>query len=301
MNSRTTRPRMLVTGAAGMVGSYVGQAFPDYDLILTDAAEGFHTLDVRDPSSVMKTIEVERPDVVLHLAAATDVDRCEREPDWAFHSNAIATQNVALACQRHHVTLVYVSSAAVFSGDKLEPYTEYDAPRPANVYGESKLAGERAVETLLQQFYVVRAGWMIGGGEKDKKFLGKIAGLLLTGVPLKIVHDKIGSPTYAQDLLIGINRLLATGYYGTYHMSNAGACSRYDIALAIRDVLELPGVPIEPVSSAYFPLSAPRARSEAMRNLKLELLGLPPLRPWREALEQYVSAELAPLLRQERR
>ena len=292
-----TKQRMLVTGAAGMVGSYVPEVFSDYDLVLTDTLDGFTNLDVRDPTSVRKAVAETKPDVVLHLAAATDVDRCEQEPDWAYHTNALGTQNVALACQAFDVVMVYISTAGVFWGDKPEPYNEFDVPRPANVYGHSKLAGEHIVTSLLRRYYIVRAGWMIGGGGKDKKFVGKIANLIMEGKnPLKIVNDKVGSPTYGKDLLRGIHSLLQTGYYGLYHMVNKGTCSRYEIALEIRNILEQNDVELLPVSSAYFPLPAPRAHSEAMRNLKLELLGLDGMRPWQDALREYVSTELLPSL-----
>jgi dTDP-4-dehydrorhamnose reductase len=288
---------MLVTGASGMVGSYVPEAFKDYDLVSTDMVEGCQRLDVRDPTEVMRVVKEVKPDVVLHLAAATDVDRCEQEPDLAFHTNAIGTQNVALACQEFDVTLVYVSTAGVFGGEKAEPYNEFDVPNPANVYGQSKLAGEQIVSSLLRRYYIVRAGWMIGGGEKDKKFVGMIARLIMRGTnPVKIVDDKIGTPTYAKDLLGGIHALLQTGYYGLYHLVNKGACSRYDIALLIREVLERPEIELLPVSSAYFPLPAVRARSEAMRNLKLELLDVHHMRPWQDALREYITTQLTPSL-----
>lgn len=288
---------MLVTGAGGMVGSYVPEVFNDYDLVLTNTVEGFVHMDVREPEAVMNTVAEQKPDVVLHLAAATDVDQCERDPDWAFHTNAIGTQNVALACQTFDVPLVYISTAGVFWGDNPEPYTEFDVPKPANVYGRSKLAGEQIVSSLLQRYYIVRAGWMIGGGEKDKKFVGMISRLIMGGTnPIKIVDDKLGTPTYAKDLLSGIKALIPTGYYGLYHLVNQGVCSRYEIALLIREVLQRPDIELEPVSSAYFPLAAPRARSEAMRNLKLELLGIHQTRDWQDALREYIETQLAPTL-----
>ena len=240
----------------------------------------------------MNTMMEVQPDLVLHLAAATDVDRCEKEPEFAFHSNAIGTQNIALACQAIGVPLVYVSTSGVFWGDNPNPYTEFDAPKPANVYGQSKLAGEQIVCSLLQRFFIVRAGWMIGGGEKDKKFIGKIIQLISEGRrELSIVSDKLGSPVYAKDFLNGIKVLVDTGYYGIYHMVNEGMVSRYDVALEIREALNCPEVNIRPVSSSYFPLPAPRARSEALRNLKLELLGIFKMRKWDEAVRDYISRE----------
>lgn len=289
--------RMLVTGAAGAVGSYIREVFQDADLTLTDIVEELPVLDVRDPDAVMRAVGDLRPNVVLHLAAATEVDRCEQEPDWAYHTNAIGTQNVALACQTYTSVLVYISTAGVFWGDKPEPYNEFDPPRPANIYGNSKLAGEQSVVSLLQRYYIVRAGWMIGGGKKDKKFVGKIVRKILDGGRhLRVVDDKFGSPVYARDLLQGIRRLLNTDYYGLYHMVNTGMASRYQIALAIRDILERPDIEIEPVSSAFFPLPAPRGRSEAMRNYKLDLLGLNEMRSWQDALAEYLLTELVPAL-----
>lgn len=289
--------KILVTGAGGMVGSYVPAVFASHEIILTDIVAGFDYLDVHDPQKVMDSIRSHRPDLVLHLAAATDVDRCEQEPDWAYHTNAVGTQNVALACQAHDIPLVYISTAGVFWGDKPEPYIEFDTPNPANVYGRSKLAGEQIVSFLLQRYYIVRAGWMIGGREKDKKFVGKIARLMCEGEnPLRIVKDKSGSPTYAKDLLEGIRCLVETEYYGLYHMVNRGYGTRYDIAIVLREALNRPDITILPISSDDFPLPAPRAASEAMRNLKLQLLGLDQMRPWQDALREYVQTELGPSL-----
>ena len=294
-----SRPqRILVTGASGMVGSYARQVFAEDELTLTDVAPGATTLDIRQLAAVREAVASVRPDVVLHLAAATDVDRCQQEPDMAYHVNALGTQNLALACQALDVPLVYISTAAVFDGDKPDPYHEFDAPgRPANFYGASKLAGERVVASLLRRYYIVRAGWMIGGGPKDKKFVGKMTQLIRAGrTPLEAVHDKWGSPTYAKDLLQGIRALLETRAYGLYHMVNPGACTRYDMALAMRDALQRPDVEIHAVASDRFPLPAPRGRSEAMRNLTLELSGLQMMRPWREALHEYVLTEIVPAL-----
>ncbi|MGH3050635.1 MAG: dTDP-4-dehydrorhamnose reductase [Gaiellaceae bacterium] len=293
--------RFLVTGAAGAVGSYVPAVFDGDELVLTDIRGDFRRLDVRDPLSVASTVDDVKPDVVLHLAAATDVDECERDHDLAFATNAVGTENVARACREAGCELVYISTAGVFWGDKPEPYTEYDAPGPANVYGHSKLAGERAVTALWSRTYTVRAGWMVGGGALDKKFVGKIAEQIQGGsTHLKAVDDKFGSPTYAPDLLRLIKRLVATGFHGLYHGVNRGSCTRHDVAVELREILERPDVEIEAVSSAHFPLPAPRARSEAMRNYKVELLGIEDSRPWRDALREYVLGELMPSLELER-
>jgi len=286
--------RLFVTGAGGMVGSYVADVFREWDLTLTDIVPGTERVDVTDRAAVRKAIDRAAPDVVLHLAAATDVDRCDREPDWAHRSNAVGAENVALACQGSGSTLVYVSTGMVFAGDKGEPYVESDQPGPLNAYARAKLAGERAVAARLSRYYIARAGWMMGGGARDTKFVGKMAELIAAGrTPLRAVVDTWGTPTYARDLLGAIGRLLETGAYGLYHVGNEGCCTRYDMALAIREALGRPEVVVEAVDSSVFPLPAPRPRSEAMRSLALERLGVT-LRPWREALHEYVTVELAP-------
>ena len=286
--------RVLVTGAAGVVGGYVADVFGGHDLVLTDIVGDVDRLDVTDPAAVRAVVSGARPEIVLHLAAATDVDRCEQEPDLAFRTNAIGTQNVALAARDVGAILVYISTAGVFGGEKPTPYTEFDEPGPANVYGRSKLAGERIVQTFLDRFYIARAGWMVGGGPKDKKFVGKLLQIMEGGeTRLRAVDDKYGTPTFARDLATGILGLLETDHFGLYHLVNGGgACSRYDVAVALRDILGRDEVTVEPVDSAFFPLPAPRARSEAMVNYKLQLLGLDRQRHWREALQAYVCDEL---------
>jgi dTDP-4-dehydrorhamnose reductase len=284
--------RILVTGAGGMVGSYVPDVFTRHEQVLTDIVEGYRTLDVRDRDAVARTIADVRPDVVLHLAAATDVDRCQLEPDWAHATNAAGTENVARACRSVGAVMVYVSTGAVFPGDRAEPYAESDATGPVNTYAHAKLAGEQAVATLLERHLIVRAGWMFGGGRRDTKFVGKIAQLVRAGRPrLEAVDDKVGSPTYARDFLRVIQELLDRGRVGLYHGVNVGVCSRFDMAVAIRDALERPDVAVAPVSSDRFPLPAPRGYSEAMRNVRLELLGMK-VRSWEEALGEYVNTAL---------
>lgn len=277
---------ILVTGANGMVGSYVKSVFVDDKLYLTDV----ELMDVTNYQQVKDVVGKVKPDIILHLAAKTDVDKCETEIDDAYRVNAIGTRNIALVCQEKDILMVYISTAGVFGGDKIEPYTEFDAPNPANIYGWSKLEGEKIVQNLLNKYFIVRAGWMLGGGEKDKKFIAKIIKLSQEKGEIDVVSDKIGSPTFAKHLLMGIKRLIATRYYGLYHMTNKGVCSRYEIALEMMKILGRK-IKINPVSSAVFLLPAPRARSEAMRNYKLDLLGINSMPTWEEALKEYLTSE----------
>lgn len=275
---------ILVTGAKGMLGSYVKEIFKEGPLFLTD-----HTsMDITDYDGVVKTFEKARPKIVLHFAAATDVDACEKEVDWAYQTNVLGTQNIVLACRQHDALLVYVSTGGVFDGKKKEPYTEFDPPAPPTVYSKTKWEGEKIVENLLARYFIVRAGWMIGGGKRDKKFVSKIVALCRTQDEIKAVQDKIGTITYAKDLAGIIHRLIQTPFYGLYHVANEGVCSRYDIAKEIVTLLKS-SVRVTPVSSDYFLERAPRGRSEALRNYKLKLMGWNPLPTWQMALKNYLE------------
>ena len=249
-----------------------------------------HHLDVRDAVEVKTVVQEHRPDLVMHLAAETDVDRCELEPDHAFRTNALGTENLALMCQTAQVPMVYISTGGVFDGSKRGPYTEFDTPNPVNMYGSSKLAGERAVQTLLPRHYIFRAGWMIGSPAKDKKFVATILKLLETQHELKAVDDKFGTTTFAHDIVENIIHVVHKERYGLYHTVNRGMITRYELAQAIVACVGRTDVKVLPVSSAHFPLVAPRAASEAMVNYKLDLLGLNVMPDWHTALRHYIAS-----------
>ena len=285
--------KVLVTGANGMLGSDLCEIFKEkgHQVIGTD----IETLDVCDYEAVQETVIQIEPDFVIHLAGMTDVDDCEQEPEKAFHINTIGTQHVALACQKTSAILVYLSTLSVFDGAKCESYTEFDTPNPQSWYSRSKYRGELVVEKLLNQYYVVRAGWMFGGGLEDKKFVAKIMDLAAKNDSINVVDDKFGSPTYTRDISRGIERLIKTGLYGTYHMVNSGSyCSRFEFAQAILKYAGITTCAVYPVSSTSFPLHATRPRNEAARNYSLELHDWNWMPTWRNALEGYIKTVLLP-------
>ncbi len=278
--------KVLATGAKGMLGGYLHTAFTDDEIVVTD----IDVLDIRDRRHVEAAIEQHRPTHVFHFAAETDVDRCEKDPDHAYRTNVMGALNVALACQKADLVMLYVSTVGVFGGiDKADPYTEYDMPSPVSVYGRTKLEGEHVVRDLLHRYFVVRAGWMMGGGpEKDHKFVGKVAQAILTRDEIMAVDDKFGTPTYAKEFVANLRLLVESGLYGLYHCVNRGMCSRYEMAVEMTRILGRT-TRVVPVSSAHFPLPAPRPRSEAARNYKLDLLGMNKMTDWREALRDYLG------------
>lgn len=283
--------KVLVTGAKGMMGTDLCRILEKrgYDVTATDIEE----MDVRNRDLVFDTVQQVQPQTIFHLAALTNVDECEKSPDDAFLTNTIGTQNIALACQITNATMVYISTISVFDGQKCSPYTEFDLPNPQSWYSRSKYQGELIVEKLLSKYYIARAGWMFGGGPEDKKFVAKMIDLASKRDLLKVVDDKYGSPTYTADIANGVERLTHTGLYGTYHMVNPGGyCNRYEFAQKILEYAHITSCELQPVSSAEFPLPAPRPNMEAARNYNLELRGFDWMQSWQSALKEYVQTTL---------
>ena len=248
-------------------------------------------LDVSKFDTVLECINRHVPDFIFHFAAETNVDLCEQRPDHAYRINTIGTENVALAASKHNLPLLYISTGAVFRGDSPDPYTELDDPDPLNVYAKSKYEGEKIVKSTLSQHFILRAGWMIGGLELDKKFVFKILGQLKEKKKeILAVNDKFGSPTFTFDFAKNILPIISTKRYGLYHMANVGVATRYDIAREIVNILNLnKDVKVTPVNSEHFPLPAPRGRSEAIINYKLDIIGLNLMPRWEDSLRTYLD------------
>jgi dTDP-4-dehydrorhamnose reductase len=260
-----------------MVGSYI-----DFG-IKTDK----RSLDVADMKETARVIKRHKPDIIIHLAAETDVDRCERDPNYAYIINSIGTYNIALAAKEVKAKLVYISTSGIFDGEKGSPYVESDLPNPQNYYGHSKYLGEIVVRTILEDYIVARGCWMFGGGpKKDQKFVAKIISQLQNH-EIKALRDAYGSPTFGKDLVKAIKELLLKGKNGVFNLANEGICTRYDVAKTIADVLN-PSATVTPVSSDYFDMEAKRGANEAMSScVKL-------MRPWKEALTEYLKSEWKP-------
>ena len=289
--------KILVTGCGGMLGSAMQERLPPlgHEVIATDLIADepwLRPLDVRDEAAVSAKVDRIRPDAVFHLAAVTDLEWSETHPDETAETNAYATAAIAKLCASKDLLLVYISTAGVFDGEKPAPYVETDEPAPLMVYGATKLAGEHAVAAENGRHFVVRAGWMFGGGRKDHKFVYKIASQVEQGADtIYAVDDKFGTATYTQDFAVNLDALIGTEAYGTYHMVCEGGCSRYDIACEIARIMGHPELPVERVSSAHFEQEyfAPRPRSEMLENGALRAVGLNRMRPWQEAMRDYLE------------
>jgi len=273
-----------------MLGRYVKNKMADKEYEIISAERSF--FDLNKPDQLYKYIIQTSPDIILHLAAETEVDLCEREPQLALTRNYRSTEAIAKASSEIGAYMVYVSTSNVYGHEGRLSYNELDVPFPINYYGKSKLLGEEAIKyNLPDNYLIIRAGWMIGGGvDFDHKFVGKIIAQIKQGAEsLQAVDDKIGSITPANKLAEFICWAVKDGLGGTLHFACEGAVTRYDIARFIVKSLGL-NVSVLPVQSSKFPLSAPRPNSEYLECLGLKSLNDSP-KPlfWESELEEYIK------------
>jgi dTDP-4-dehydrorhamnose reductase len=278
--------KLFITGINGQLGS---------ELARQAAARGHRVaggdrpeFDITDPAQPPAALAAHRPDIVLHCAAFTDVDEAARDPGLAYRANGLGTQNVALACAKLNIPMLYVSSNEVFDGAKTEPYREHDNTNPINPYAYSKLAGERFTLHLLDKFYIVRTSWLTARGGRN--FVHRILQLADEGKPLRVVTDEVACPTFAPDLALAILNLIATRSYGIYHLTNSGYCSRYDFAKRILDLSGRRHLPVEPITLADYPRASNPPKFSALANLSAAALGVA-LRPWEEALAEFLHSQ----------
>ena len=281
--------RVLVTGCGGMLGDAIAPVFEraGWDVYPTDIKPGWAHLDVRDSAKAQIATDKISPDLIVHMAALTDLEYCESHPDEASETNYYGSLVMSDLAAIHDIPLVYIGTAGIFDGFQ-DNYGENDHPRPLSQYGFTKMKGEEAASKWEKSF-IVRAGWMMGGGALDHKFVSLIRAQL-HGDTIYAVTDRRGSPTYTHDFARNLLALIATDAYGTYHMTCEGSPSRCDVA---REIVRLSGskAMVVPVTSDYFPaFSAPRPPCEALRNDNLRALGLNLMRPWRDALRDYVGS-----------
>ena len=272
--------RIVITGHRGQLGQVLQQTFIEDEILGIDLPEH----DITDAQSVSRAICTFRPDVVIHTAALTDVDKCARDPELALRINGLGTHNIALACLRCDAALLTVSTNEVFDGLKGAPYYEYERCHPINAYARSKLAGEVYTQMHLARFWVVRTAWLYARGGNN--FPLKIISAAKKHSRLSVVCDEISSPTYAPDLAEAIGKLIRTEHYGIYHLTNEGVCSRYEFTRRILELAGMPEVPVAPITSDQWPRASTPPLHCAIRNLAGAQVGVV-LRHWEEALREY--------------
>ncbi len=286
--------RILITGADGMLGESLFAQLKKKDHILFAFSHSKKTrditpLEITDHEQVTKIITTHKPDIIIHLAALTNVDYCEEHPNEAFRVNFEATKNIVSICKKENIHLYFMSTGAVFSGEKKTPYIENDVCGPVNVYGKTKLQAEAEVKKL-SSYCIIRTGWLIGGGSKDTKFVSFILSQLKNKTPLlRAVSDVYGSPTLTFDLATIIIKLIERNAQGTLHAVNRGMATRFDISKKILEILKS-DVALEAVPFGYFKEKAKRPRMEALDSSKLKSKYHLSLPPWQVSLRTYIKS-----------
>lgn len=276
--------RILVTGASGQLGYDVERELERRGIehLGTSSRE----LDITDREAVEHLMQSYRPDAVIHCAAYTKVDLAEDEPERCWAVNADGTRNLAAACREIGAKLLYISTDYVFPGTGERSYETGDPTGPVNTYGRSKLAGELAVQSLLEKYFIVRISWVFG--KNGNNFVKTMLRLAETKAELSVVCDQIGSPTYTADLAPLLCDMVQTERYGVYHATNEGTCAWSEFAEAI---FELAGrqVVVHPIPTSAYPTRAARPLNSRMSKERLRDNGFQELPEWKNALARYLK------------
>jgi dTDP-4-dehydrorhamnose reductase len=280
--------RVLVTGAKGQLGTdvmaelksnnieAVGIDREELDIVDAKACEEFF-----DKANAEKRI-----DAVIHCAAYTAVDKAEDEQELSYNINALGTKNIATACKKFDMKLMYISTDYVFNGQGERPWEPDDERQPLNVYGKTKYEGELFVEEIAKKYFIVRIAWVFGIAGNN--FIKTMLKLAKERDSLTVVDDQIGSPTYTADLSKLLVSMIQTDKYGRYHATNEGYCSWYEFA---KEIFKVAGVTINvaPVDSSAYPAKAKRPANSRMEKKKLDEAGFKRLPSWQDATRRYIE------------
>jgi dTDP-4-dehydrorhamnose reductase len=266
-----------------MLGNDLLCAFDGHNVAGVDLPD----VDITDPRQCRRVLEQNKPDVTICSAALTAVDYCEGHEVEAFRVNGEGPGFLAAAAKGQGSFFVHYSTDYIFDGCGKEPYVEEDRPNPLSVYGKSKLLGEEKVREQGAGHLILRTSWLFG--VHGKNFIRTIVAAARQGATLSVVTDQTGSPTYSRDLAAMTARLVSAGAAGTFHLTNGGACTWYELARHALDCAGMTDTGIEPAISADYGRPAPRPANSVLANARLAREGFPPMRAWQEAVREYVA------------
>lgn len=281
--------KILITGYKGMLGSDLVETLKDenkHELILTDIDD----LDIANFNQVDEFLKKEKPELIINVAAYTDVDGCETNRDLAFNVNSIGPKNLAIVSNEINAKLLHISTDYVFSGDSLKPYHEDDETGPKSYYGETKLQAELFIKKNTDNYFIIRTAWLYGFNGKN--FVKTMLQLAKTNDKIRVVNDQHGSPTFTKDLAIAISELIKTDKYGIYHVTNSDNCTWYDFAKQIFELADI-NINVVPVTTEEYPTPAKRPEYSVLSNEKWESTGFRSLRSYKDALKNYMELELS--------
>jgi dTDP-4-dehydrorhamnose reductase len=275
--------RVLVTGAGGQVGAHVVECLGAHDVF----AASHDVLDLADRDQVEQLVATFGPEAVVNAAAMTNVDECERDPERAFAVNALGVRHLGVAAERVGAYVVHISTDYVFDGESTRPYDEWDAVAPLSEYGRSKLGGERELMAHVQSWAVVRTSWVFG--KRGSDLISWAFGAYERGELEGVLADQISIPTYAPDLAELLAQFAVQRRGGVFHItSGSEACTRHELIVAALRNRGLDADNVAPIT-VIPDRPARRPLFSALDNRALRLGRLPGLRPWRDALADYVK------------
>ena len=302
--------RILVTGKNGQVGFELQRRLAGLGQVI---AVGRDEMDLSDPDAIRRAVREAKPDLIVNAAAYTAVDQAESEPELALAINGVAPGILAEEARRLGAALIHYSTDYVFDGSKPAPYTEEDEPRPINVYGRTKLAGERAVQAVDVPHLILRTSWIYGA--RGKNFLLTILRLAKERNELSIVDDQVGAPTWSRTLAAATGTILehlrysqpafrdaCDGKRGVYNLTAVGQTSWHGFAAAIlanaastrpgQPAFALDRVPVlKPIPTGQYPLPAPRPRNSVLSNAKLQRAFGLVMPDWKASLADCMSSK----------
>jgi dTDP-4-dehydrorhamnose reductase len=272
--------RIVVTGARGMLGQDLVPFLKakGYD-VFPSSTEFMSMLETQE--SMQEKLDALQPEIIIHSAAYTQVDKAENEPELAMAINKDGTQKLALTAKALGAIFIYISTDFVFDGLKREPYLPTDRPNPINTYGLSKYYGELMVSELLEEYYIVRTSWTYGIHKNN--FVQWILESARSGVQANVATDWVGTPTWTGSICTALETLMNSGLYGTYHVADAGVVSRFEQAQAICRAAGLSDTHLKPISSHDLHLAANRPQYSALATPGIEVPS------WETALQVYLE------------
>ena len=275
--------KVLVTGANGQLGYDVVKELKKQNIECYGATR--KDFDLVDFEATEKFIVNYMPDVVIHCAAYTAVDKAEDEQGLCYLVNASATENIAEICKKINAKMLYISTDYVFDGTKEGFYEVDDTPNPINVYGKTKLLGEQAVQRILNKYFIVRISWVFG--EHGNNFIKTMLKLGKERKEINVVADQYGSPTYTADLAPLLVDMVKTNKYGIYHATNEGECTWAEFAEEIFRIAKL-DVNVNHITTAEYLTRAKRPMNSRLSKNSLKINVFEVLNNWREAVKSYL-------------
>lgn len=275
---------ILATGYNGQLGYDVVKAGQGQGLNMVGL--GIDDLDITDEVAVHRTIERVRPDAIVHCAAYTAVDKAEDEKELCRKVNVDGTRYLAEAARSVNARMMYISTDYVFDGQGTIPYSEAGLPAPIGQYGLTKYEGEQVVQSILEQWYIIRISWVFG--VNGNNFIKTMLKLAESRPEIRVVSDQYGSPTYTADLARLIIDMIRTDYYGIYHATNEGICSWAEFA---EEIFRQSGkeTVVQRIATEEYPTQAVRPKNSRLSKDKLDACGFARLPHWQDALKRYLA------------